>query len=387
MTYVTQSNDIGFYTGPSFRNVLFKTNPIALAGTQYPSYQYPIFVLKSVLKSAGWQVVAWGSGSSTGTYSDPFDNYFKLATDLCWFIVKQPTTSRSLCFQKSGTSNEGSIANFYNRNYRIKYSPTGFSITGTLSPTATPASITFNQELIALGGGTDASPTFAAIIDDNNNSSLSKVFFHVYAQTVQPYGFYWLTHQGWKIRNFMCLDPVVQTDPADQDPYVFWSLAGDTSNNDFRILASEDNTNTMVRSEGRTGFQRFNLSGQVNSNGGTAGVGPSQSLIRCGILGNSVNANIPNNTPANGTARSPKTNRYTGTSEAFPIMYYFTGSNDLGSYKGHSSFIKSSPAAMGPGNFPTGHRSFYSFSFFTRFDAARFGSVFLPWFGTEKIIF
>jgi len=136
-----------------------------------------IFELKQLLvNSAGWSVTR--SGTGTGGTTAPSDLITTVATlttnDRAWFVIKEPAAAgpngREWCFQRVGN----------NETWRVKISPVlGFQAGGGANFTPTANN---NDEGIIVGGGTDLSPTGAAIF---TGGSTFKV--HIIADDT-PYG-------------------------------------------------------------------------------------------------------------------------------------------------------------------------------------------------------
>lgn len=368
MSFLLNSTDTGYYTGP-LNDVLLPATNISTNGLVYPANQYVWFVLKSALKSAGWEVAAWGSGSSVGTYTDPFTTPLSLATDGCWFVISQPTTSRSFCIQKNtvAANNFTGTAHFYSREVRIKYSPSGFSITGTLNPTATPGPITAGHQMDIYGGGTDASPTFdnTMLIASSPFSPNVRARFSVYAQTQSPRGFYlYYKQQGNAFTTFFCLDPVLEPCSGDQDPYV---VLAHTANALRTPLSITTLYGTNRRNFGFVGFN--NASGFVSGNLFHASTGQYMDTSNATTI-----------------QRTSFLTSYGEDIVALPLMYVASASNIVtGSYKGWSSFLKTNSLNSlndGGGVFGYPHGT-NTFSFYSKNDAILIGSCFVPWFGTE----
>jgi len=385
-TFITASTDTGYYTGSLYNLTYPKENRYdSVTSSRYFAFQYEMFVFKSALKTAGWTVVAWGSGSQTGTYSDPFTSYSRtgsigltgsMTTNLSWFVIKMPGSSRSLCFQKSGTGNEASLADWFNQDYRVKYSPTGFAVTSSLSGTMTPGPITASHELVVCGAGTDASPTFAAFFP-TYVSGIPRAYFYMIVQKVAPYGFMLLNYQLCRPTGLFMLDPVVNAHSLDQDPYVLWQQ-NDIGTNTFNILAQHDTVNTMMLKDGKWCFSMLNLPGMIS---GSIIQGSRMFEITDGVRGYGQGTSL---------GIFPARNRFTAMREAFPMMYIISGSTSVvapitGSFKGFSSFVKLPVDTLGPGAFPTGDRAFTPVSFYAHFDAIRMNGAYIPWVGVERI--
>jgi len=370
--FVKDSTDTGFYVGPAYNLETLTINVgNNTAGNMYSRLQHPIWVMKSVLKTAGWIVAAWGSGSSTGMYTDPFTDAEQMIGGGNWFVMTQPNSSRSFSFQKSSISsdNEGSIANFHGRSYRVKYAPDGFAVTASLSATATPGAVSGSAaEIVVLGGGTDASPTYVSVIPETYDNGY-QVFYSVFAQNTAPYGwymFFWRQYEGIR---FFGLEPVVQGPSQDPDPYVVHMALEQTG---FFHFTDDWDGSSSGRRWGFLGYKT------VSQFSGSLFLGVS---LRPAIAGN------------NGAGSAPLglLDRYKHGMYAYPMMYIATGSIITpanaaltGSFKGFASFVKQAPTegdnGGGTGGFPD---CTTTFSFFSRDDVLLVNSTLLPWFGEE----
>lgn len=368
MSLLLNSNDTGYYTG-RLNDILLPAINLSNNGLIYPANQYFWYVLKSALKTVQWEVAAWGSGSSVGTYTDPFTNALTLATDGCWFVIKQPHSSRSLCIQKNtnGANNFAGTPHFYSREVRIKYSPTGFSITGTLSPTQTPGPINVGHEIVIYGAGTDTSPTFDNVLFLNTSPFTSnfRTRISIGVQEEAPYGFYaYYKQQGNAHATFLCLDPVVDPCEGEQDPYVF-------------VAHTSNGTRTPLSPSLFYGTNRRNF--------GFVGLGVGTSFVSGNLFHGSSNKIRE---PSNHTtiSRNGFTTPYGDDFVALPFMYVASASNiTTGSYKGWSSFLKTnSISALNDGSSVFGYpHGSEVFSFYSKNDTILIGGCFVPWFGTE----
>jgi len=135
-----------------------------------------IFLLKTVLKEAGWTVTSSGTGTGAGgSYSASGDIITTVADfttrPRAWFVIQEPSGSggRQWCWQR-GTNNV---------QWRVKISPTQGFTGGTPNLDTVPSA---TDEAIIHGGGTDANPgstgwldttgLTAALFDTDNTYSL-----------------------------------------------------------------------------------------------------------------------------------------------------------------------------------------------------------------------
>jgi hypothetical protein len=366
---VTQSSDTGYYTGKPYHFYMDKGQERGGTGaTIYQQAQDALWFAKSILKTAGWQVAAWGSGSTTGVYSDPFSSSLSMTSDHGWFMLKHPISSRSFVIQKCASAsnpNEGSIANYHNTDARIKYSPGGFAITGTLSAKNAPGPITESDQLIVLGGGTDALPTYAQNIPTITEGSINgtTAIWHCIAQTTGNYGFMLLGQFGSNVVSVLGLDPVLTPNPGDTEPYVVWS--------DFRSanFPMDNIGNLSPITSTAAGVNSFNKWTWVRR-----GFADQRSGAMCGGLSyKSFNQDMIAATTHIG--KPP-----TKTAVFLPLMYACTQSNiATSSYKGISTMLKVASPAIAP-YLPTQT----TFSVFSLHDTALVGKgTVLPWFGVK----
>jgi hypothetical protein len=111
---------------------------------------------KQALVSAGWTVLTSGTGTA-GSYSSNSDiitTEAQLNNTNTWFVIKHPTKTLQICIQITGTN-----------SIRLKYSAVNGFIGGSPSAIRVPSS---TDEFVALGGGTDASPSGNALFNATN---------------------------------------------------------------------------------------------------------------------------------------------------------------------------------------------------------------------------
>ncbi len=130
------------------------------------------WVLKSVMKSAGWTITQSGDGNAIfSTSGDVLTNIStnaalnafgeptvknspgianSMRNQYAWFVVRSPVGGAEMCFQ---------VAEVYDTflSMRIKFSVGGFSTAG-VSATTCPGPTTPGDELVLWGTGTDAAP-------------------------------------------------------------------------------------------------------------------------------------------------------------------------------------------------------------------------------------
>jgi hypothetical protein len=304
---------------------LFETN-------KTPAFHaHAVFLLKGLLKRAGWLVVS--SGDGFGGYSSSGDMLATaetgeggLANNRSWFVMHQPG-GRELCFQGNGRW-----------AWRIKYSRTGFVI-GTPSTSVGPGAV---DERFLLGGGSDEDPVFADWFRAGKDGSYR---YNMGAQSVFPYGF-WAGGFGFGGQEprdgVLIMDPLREgTYPAeDPDPFVFYSAIA-------RPLSAESLNGFTAQAHLGSEFLRF----------------PALELA----------------TPS-GTRLVPgevAANPYTGKGELFPVVFARPSTDACPGFKGVSSLLRWSGS-----NRSTGSALSYSG---TR-DLVVYQHVALPWDGSVPLV-
>lgn len=175
-----------------------------------------VWNLKEMLKDAGWTVIesATGSAYSAGDILDAPGDFGTRS----WFRVQMPEhrgQKREFVFQKGSSD----------RSWRVKYSKAAGFTDGSAGSNETPSAI---DEMMALGGGTDNSPT-------TDNIFMSQgLWSQMGAQNSAPYGFWAGTYRADN-RNMaggFLFDPLRTGSfpDADDDPYVCYFPNGSNSN-------------------------------------------------------------------------------------------------------------------------------------------------------------
>lgn len=120
-----------------------------------------MYVLLAHLEANGWVVqqdsdgTTYSAGGTQLTSGAAGANGF--GNNSAWFVVREPVASggvREFCVQKSDAGS--------NAKFRIKRSPAVKFTGGTPNPTRVPSA---TDEVVMLGGGTDAAPTYATLFD------------------------------------------------------------------------------------------------------------------------------------------------------------------------------------------------------------------------------
>lgn len=195
----------------------FQARPVAAAGGV--SGCQAMYQVKEWLKSCGWVVVE--SGDAT-TYSagDIITQAGAGANGLnntnAWFRIQMPDAFLEFTIQRVVNST----------SFRIKLGRAPFNA-GAPSATQTPATTVATDEIVALGGGTDAVPTGSSIWAFTLGSAQLKAGI----DDAAPYGFWVASLRvdnsfGYTGNNKMILDPLVKTSPGDAFPYLFLCSSG-----------------------------------------------------------------------------------------------------------------------------------------------------------------
>ncbi|MGW8177442.1 MAG: hypothetical protein ACWGQW_01380 [bacterium] len=129
-----------------------------------------IFILKTVLKAAGWTVPRSSDGITYNSSGDQITHNGSgaggMSNDNAWFVIESPNGEHQWCFQV--TTNRA--------DWRVKISPLDGFVGGSPNAVTTPSA---TDEAIIAGGGTDASPSFAQVLPDGTTHR-----YHVIAEDV-----------------------------------------------------------------------------------------------------------------------------------------------------------------------------------------------------------
>ena len=206
---------------------------------QFPgTFPQWIFNLKRALKARSWVVTQSSDGTTYNAAGDQITSGGSGAGGMdnprAWFVIHSPDSKVWWCFQKDTTASGG---NSY--QWRIKVAFANFG-SGSPSATQTPACATATNETYLKGGGTDASPTFAALFA----SAISGWRQHIAVMSTAPYAFWTVGWQGGRPApndTFIFYDPLASgTYPsADTTPFV----VGASYANQALSLASISNYN------------------------------------------------------------------------------------------------------------------------------------------------
>lgn len=184
----------------------------------------------------GWSIVASSDGSSANLSSDSLNSSASLNNQKAWFVIKPPSSTKSICFQRGTNPNE----------WRVKYSFGGFNLsTGTATKVPSPSTV--NDEVILWGSGTDASPVASNMF---NGLYEGKYVFHSGASDSDGYGFYFFAYPISKLSEnnssaklLMVHDPLASSsyDSSDSDPTVTGIFNGANSETNIMNLTKPSN--------------------------------------------------------------------------------------------------------------------------------------------------
>jgi len=169
-----------------------------------------MFRLKELLKSAGWTIPRSSDGITFNPSGDQITSSGSgaggMANTSAWFVVKAPTTNRSLMVQRQGSNA------FWIVNYSFSAGFTGGS--AVVVPTAT------DGQVVNSGG-----------VTTYNTDGTYRL--QMMADNASPYGFYSAAYPiggGLSTHVFM-MDPLSEFISGDADPYVFYVLGGTPATN------------------------------------------------------------------------------------------------------------------------------------------------------------
>lgn len=320
--------------------------------------------LWQTMVNAGWAVLSWSDGSTV--HGSPGAGFLGFSTSslgipnaaggansannsLAWILLQQPQPSGSIGAPYGGTRQFTiQLSSGANRlNWRIKYSMSGGYTSPATAGTATATPVInagINDELVHVGGGTDAAPTFAAMFS-NNGSYEGITRCHSIAdnglgpsgsQPSIPYGFVnWGPVQGGNTSglsvasnptNFVFMfDPMEQGTAAPQDIDPFAAYA-DASGGPFSY---NNGGNTFWSSDtaGGVGFG-FSIRGWMRRGQTNQTYTAWQALIPWSVNGGTMVNHFGSN-------------HITRNDDLCPVIYTKNSADGgLSGYKGISSFVR-----------------------------------------------
>lgn len=207
----------------------------------------------STYSSTGAQVTGGGTGANG------------LGNVNAWVRVQRPDTGAEYTIQRGSS----------NTVWRIKYVEAATFVGGTPGATQTPSA---TGEGVALGGGTDASPTFGTVFDNDTTYRMQ-----LGVDGASPYGFWMVCYPslGAVAHTAFIYEPLSDTATGDPSPYAIYVFNG----TDAFSVTNMGTTNASIGMRGYVGaiatanFMQMECF-SINSNSGSnlypygAGVNP-----------------------------------------------------------------------------------------------------------------
>jgi hypothetical protein len=187
-----------------------------------------IFNLKTLLKLQGWTVQSSSDGTTYNASGDQISSAGSgaggMANNSAWFRIRSPAGAGSQEFTcQRGTTN---------LVWRIKRSRTAGFTGGSPGTTQTPSA---TDELIAIGAGTDASPTFSSLFAADGTYR-----WNCASDGASPYGWWAVAFPtgGGAPQAVLILDPLLDTTATDADIYIF--LVGVSGQSQLSLAALQN---------------------------------------------------------------------------------------------------------------------------------------------------
>lgn len=171
-----------------------------------------MYNLLALLFGNGWVVKSSSDGTTYNATGNQLTNGAVGAGGLgnasAWFRIQAPDAARELVVQRSAANNT---------QWRIKYSPATHFTGGAPAATQVPSA---TDEVVLLGGGSDAAPTMATLFGADAGYR-----HNLMVDNASPYGFYSFGFPtgGGNPSHCFIMDPLVAGgfNALDGDPYVF----------------------------------------------------------------------------------------------------------------------------------------------------------------------
>ena len=182
-----------------------------------------VFNLKRALKARSWVVTQSSDGltyNSTGdqiTGSDTGAN--GLDNSKAWFVIRSPDSKIWWTFQRDTTAAAGNV---YLWRVKISISAPASGSPGILQ---VPSVATASDEGVIIGGGSDASPTFAALFNNTGNGTFRQ---NIGVQDASPYNFWMVVFRNGRADSqdtYIIYDPLASGSYSASDPYPFMAAA------------------------------------------------------------------------------------------------------------------------------------------------------------------
>lgn len=302
-----------------------------------------IYNMKELLKAAGWTVLSSSDGTTYNAVGDQITTGASgaggMANNSAWFRIQSPVGAGGQQFAiQRGTNNTA---------WKTKRSRTAGFIGGSPGATQMPSA---TDEFSIMGGGTDASPTFATFFGTD-----AAYRWQGGADNASPYGF-WntsFTIGGSAPQAVFVLDPLTNTQPTDADLFVIHFSASGNSGLTTAALHSLSGTSTNYR-----------ITSQIISTAPAASYAEFPAILYTTPGGQAV----PNGMPVNSI---------TGNDEAFPLILMRGVVSGNAGYKGITSIIKWTSISRTTGD---------TLTVSTSRDRIIMGQTSLPWDGTVPTI-
>lgn len=229
--------------------------------------------------------------------------------------------------------------------WRVKYSAAEGFTAGSPGATQTPTTTTAGEGVTLLGGGTDASPTYATWFNTNGGYKLFGG-----ANSASPYSWWFgcIPNGGGDPSAGFVFDPVASPDDDDDDPIVFYQ--GLTGANVFKAVTIGSVS---------TGTTSSRASGWINYPSGSLVAIPGNFLTSSG--GGVLFPGVAGSNPHSGKDNTIPVAWWRGSAQASPY-----------GYKGLSRVLKWNSVTRSSGE---------TFTVSTTRDRISLGDVNLPWSG------
>ena len=261
-----------------------------------------VFHFLTTAVTAGWTVTESSDGISSYTPGNPSGitqsriSTGGLQNPKAWFVIQQPGSTRQFSIQRS--ANDTTI----NYNFRILYSPAAGFTGGSPGIVQTP---TASDEVIILGGGTEAAPTFGQYCNTD-----SARWHYMFGDSSANYGFTsvsFLLGTSITCQGFMLDIMAANSYPsADLDPVIIYKT---NSGQAYGVEVRNSNTGPVK--------------GYLGS------LSPSSFVSIQAPTYTSPGGSIPSTFPSN---------IWSGREDILPV-YYVRGISPFG-FKGYSSIVK-----------------------------------------------
>lgn len=196
---------------------LFEDNVTATTNLAPSSWPAAIWNIVRALKARSWVVTADSDGTTYsatgGQVTGGGSGAHGLDNSKAWITIRDPGSKVWLTFQRDTTAG-GGIA----YQWRVKASISA-PTSGTPGATQVGSVATAADEVILIGGGTDAAPTFATLFDSTANGTMKQ---SIGVSDAAPTSFYCVCWVAGRARNVMTTIFVdFLTSPSASDPAAY----------------------------------------------------------------------------------------------------------------------------------------------------------------------